>query len=174
MNEALLILLLFALGIFGMLFIVLATNFGKTRARMRMGKLVEFDFQGDQPRSTSHRNYSIEASTARKHRARIWLTLRDHPPSVWRYDLDGTKQYWVFGRDLACDICLLHEPAAIERHAILSREGRRFFIRSLGGPTYVNERTVRAKQTVNNGQEIRIGQSRFVFHVDTSGRNNAA
>ena len=70
---------------------------------------------------------------------------------------------WSVGRSTANQLCL-NDPAVSRRHCIFSRSGEQCTLRDLGShnSTLVNGQAVTADQ-LRHGDEIRIGESIFVF-----------
>jgi len=70
------------------------------------------------------------------------------------------KERTVLGRDEAVDILLLRDMAVVKRHAILRREGPRYWLQRLEGPpqdTRVNEQVVNDQLEVKHNDRIQLG-----------------
>jgi hypothetical protein len=160
------IILIVSVTLFGGLVVFLATQYGKMRGHVRLFRnVIDIGVEGDRPR------YSPPRRPPRTERlpdaGRVWLGLRDYPETVWRYNLDESRRYWVFGSDAACDIHLTHDSHAKPRHAALTFNGRVYQVQPIDGEVFVNSQRVQGQAPVNNGQEIRVGQTRFVFKANS-------
>ncbi|MBL8821454.1 MAG: FHA domain-containing protein [Planctomycetia bacterium] len=66
----------------------------------------------------------------------------------------------VLGRDEAVDILLLRDMAVMKRHALLRRDGQRYWLQRLDGPsqdTRVNDQLVNDQLELQNGDRIQLG-----------------
>lgn len=83
------------------------------------------------------------------------------------------KEKTLLGRDEAVDILLLRDMAVVKRHAILRREGPRYWLQRLEGSpqdTRVNEQVVNDQLEVQNGDRIQLGATvvRMVLRTSRS------
>ncbi|MFO0814553.1 MAG: FHA domain-containing protein [Gemmatales bacterium] len=70
------------------------------------------------------------------------------------------KERTLLGRDEAVDILLLRDMAVMKRHAILKRDGGRYWLQRLDGSaqdTRVNDQVVNDQMEVQNGDRIQLG-----------------
>ena len=70
------------------------------------------------------------------------------------------KERTLLGRDEAVDILLLRDMAVMKRHAILKRDGGRYWLQRLDGTakdTRVNDQVVNDQMEVQNGDRIQLG-----------------
>jgi pSer/pThr/pTyr-binding forkhead associated (FHA) protein len=70
------------------------------------------------------------------------------------------------GRSAACDV-VLEDSTVSRQHARIDREGGHYVVTDVGSlnGTYVNRTPVNRAAVLNDGDEIRIGIFRLVFHV---------
>lgn len=75
-----------------------------------------------------------------------------------------TKLPFLIGRDPQSDICI-NDPQVIGRHAQIHADSNGYYLKDLGGGTYINDRPVRGSMVVlYPGDVVRIGQNAlFVF-----------
>jgi hypothetical protein len=82
------------------------------------------------------------------------------------YDLDGDL---VLGRGDRAEI-RLEDPFASSRHARVYEQGNIVVIEDLGSTngTYLNEEVLQTPRPLHPGDRVRIGDSEFVFEVDSN------
>jgi len=87
-----------------------------------------------------------------------------HDPGMI-YDLDGDL---VLGRGDRAEI-RLEDPFASSRHARIYEQGNIVVIEDLGSTngTYLNEEVLQTPRPLHPGDRVRIGDSEFVFEVDS-------
>jgi FHA domain len=87
-----------------------------------------------------------------------------HDPGMI-YDLDGDI---VLGRGDRAEI-RLEDPFASSRHARIYEQGNIVVIEDLGSTngTYLNEEVLETPRPLHPGDRLRIGDSEFVFEVDS-------
>jgi hypothetical protein len=88
-----------------------------------------------------------------------------HDPGMI-YDLDGDL---VLGRGDRAEI-RLQDPFASSRHARVYEQGNIVVIEDLGSTngTYLNEEVLQTPRPLHPGDRVRIGDSEFVFEVDSN------
>jgi pSer/pThr/pTyr-binding forkhead associated (FHA) protein len=88
-----------------------------------------------------------------------------HDPGMI-YDLDGDL---LLGRGDRAEI-RLEDPFASSRHARIYEQGNILVIEDLGSTngTYLNEEVLQTPRPLHPGDRVRIGDSEFVFEVDSN------
>jgi len=83
------------------------------------------------------------------------------------------KQSTAIGRSESADIPVYIDPDVIERHAIVSVQGKRYFIEDLGSyaGTSINGNKIAAKESLRDGDIIMVGKARFMFRDKATARN---
>jgi pSer/pThr/pTyr-binding forkhead associated (FHA) protein len=81
----------------------------------------------------------------------------------WRFQLQADRT--TVGKAPENDIALAEDPTASRLHAILERFPAGWCVTDLGSSngTWVNGERIWGSQRLQNGDEIRIGQSRLIF-----------
>jgi len=77
-----------------------------------------------------------------------------------------TKEQTVLGRDEAVDVLLLRDRAVAKRHALLRRDGPRFWLQRLDAPPQdlrVNDRPIDDQVEVRDGDRIQLGSTVIRF-----------
>jgi pSer/pThr/pTyr-binding forkhead associated (FHA) protein len=74
------------------------------------------------------------------------------------------KLPFLIGRDPQSDMCI-NDPQVIHRHAEIYSDSNGYYLKDLGGGTFINDRPVRNSLVVlYPGDVVRVGQSAsFVF-----------
>ncbi len=101
-------------------------------------------------------------------------------PGELRYYREGSgntgyildKTVTKIGRAPGNDLYLDYDLQVSSRHAVITMEGRRYFIEDLGSTnkTYVNGMKIDVKIELNSGDEIKIGNMTFTFIHDSDKR----
>ena len=92
----------------------------------------------------------------------VALHMKQGPQAGKRFAL--TKLPFLIGRDPQSDLCL-NDPQVIGRHAQIHADSNGYYLKDLGGGTYINDRPVRGSMVVlYPGDVVRVGQNAlFVF-----------
>src|SRR5687767_15890305 len=82
----------------------------------------------------------------------------------WRFSLEAERT--TVGKAAENDVALEQDPMASRLHAVLERFAAGWCVSDLGSSngTSVNGERVWSSQRLEHGDEIRIGQTRLVFH----------
>ncbi len=150
---------IFAILVVAVLVVIAMFSTREFRTRLRLPG-VDFSFQG-KGGARWRRATAARGRQPAKSERKAWLVAKRRGRD-WEFVLDGLPQVTV-GRNPDSHI-RLRDPRASGRHAVIQREGDRYYIynqsRTIG--TKVNGRSI-GKHILGNGNKILMGNTELIF-----------
>ena len=127
------------------------------------------------PRARARRGEgeSVERAHAAKLSSPLLMPILIHRTGPQRGQRFVFERNVILGRGPLADL-EVHDPAVSRRHALVTLSDGRCFLSDLesGNGTFLNSRRLSAPEALGDGDEVRVGSSRFEFQSGATGKKD--